>query len=325
MPTQRSTLDAILSQSGDPEVRHRALFTFCVRQWTDEDDLEAAVQQIEAQMPDFKLGLCPHPWQVRLLSGEDEPRMRLCRSLNDMLKNIRFGKKKPTNAHIIALTCSPHVAGLEKLSIGSGTFGAKAAVAVASSPNLGQLRELAFRYFKPGRAGMKALGASQTLSAFTTLNMFGNTVDDAAMGAFCAEDGLCTLETLALTHCQVGPDGAAALAGASRLTALHTLDMAFNPLGPAGIAALAAGAFPALRTLDLVRTRADDAAIAHLAAAPWIGNLHAFSVSLDAPGPGLTALVRSARSLKQLSISGLSEEAADALKAEMAPGAELTT
>jgi hypothetical protein len=326
MPTQRSVLDAILSQSADPDARSRALFSFCLREWTEADDLERAVQQIEAQVPGFKLGLCPYPWQVRLLSGEDEPRIRLCRGLSDILKNIRFGKKKTTNAHIVALARSPHVANLETLSIGSGTFGAKAAVAVASSPNLSRLRELSFRYFKPGRAGMKALGASQTLRALTTLNMFGNTVDDAAMGAFCAEDGLRTLEKLDLTHCQVGPDGAAALATASRLTALHTLSMAFNPLGPAGVTALAAGPFPALRTLDLVNTRAaDDDAAAHLAAAPWIGSLSTLSLSLKAIGPGLIALVHSATSLKRLSVHGLSAEAAETLKAEMMPGIALST
>jgi hypothetical protein len=76
-------------------------------------------------------------------------------------------------------------------------------------------------------------------------------------------------------------DDLAAAFGPKQLGHVVTLDLFGNPLGADGLAALAAHPFPKLRELNLFSTDLDDAAIATLAAAPWLPRLEILDLSCN--------------------------------------------
>jgi uncharacterized protein (TIGR02996 family) len=186
---------------------------------------------------------------------------------------------------------------------------------VATSPNLGRLRELGLpNNLYPD--GLSALTASETLGSVTWLEMWGVEASEREVRAFVATPWLRRLR-----RCRVMPQQPATagplVAGLGELPELHTLELA-HPAPPA-FAALAAGRFPALARLDFwgpldtarMRTLArarfpaltcfeandfdgpglTDAGFRALLRADWFGRLHALDLSYAHLGDkGIAAL-----------------------------------
>jgi uncharacterized protein (TIGR02996 family) len=179
---------------------------------------------------------------------------------------------------------------------------------VATSPNLGRLRELGFADdLYPG--GLEALTRSKTLGPVTRLEFWGVEASERETRRFAAAPWLRQLRNCHVLLEQPATAGAM-IAGLGELPELHTL--ALRQSAPQAFAALGAGRFPALARLyysgplDLARIRPlaraglpalacfearnydgpglTDAGLRALLRADWFGRLHALDLSDTALG-----------------------------------------
>jgi hypothetical protein len=149
----------------------------------------------------------------------------------------------------------PQLAGLTHLDLSRSHLTTAGVAALARSPHLGKLRHLNLsgEVYDPYYGGYE-----ERPQPFLNRGLAGLLSAPLLQG----------LETLRLADANLGPDGAAALAQAP--PALRDLDLSLNPLRAEGVPSLTRSpAMTALRRLDLMGCGLDDAAVAHLAAAPF--------------------------------------------------------
>jgi uncharacterized protein (TIGR02996 family) len=168
------------------------------------------------------------------------------------------------------LLASRYLTNLECLELGGNPVG-EAIQDLAREPRLATLRHLGLPRCGADAETMRVLGASETLTALTSLALSGLSVDayrTAAVSALFSR-----LTNLSLVQAPPGADVAAALASAPDLTCLRRLDMSQCHLGDDGMQALAKARFGGLRFLWLAQGKITPTGIAALANAPALASV----------------------------------------------------
>ena len=197
----------------------------------------------------------------------------------------------------LALLRAPTPA-LQTLSLSNNQLSTRAAVALAQTSQLGQLRELDISYNDIGDVGADHLARAPWMQRLEALHLSGARLGPRGAGAL-ARASAPALERLTLRCHRLGDEGLAALSQASWFAQLRALDLegcglgpaagrtlaqaplpaltelrlAANHLGAPGVAALATAALPALRALDLRANAIGDRGAEALARAPWLRSL----------------------------------------------------
>jgi uncharacterized protein (TIGR02996 family) len=136
------------------------------------------------------------------------------------------------------LAYCPHLRHLTDLRFWDSN-GRAAVVAVTNSPHLARLRRLSLRCCRLRAADVERLAASPVLARLTALSLRENPgVGDRGVQALAAP-AAAGLGTLGLAACGVGDGGAAALAASPHLAGLRELDLSNNEVGDRGFLALA--------------------------------------------------------------------------------------
>jgi hypothetical protein len=324
MTTAKDEIEKILASSEDDGQVASALFRFSDR-WEDSDALEEELALIERRFARPVLAAA-HRWIERAFAGDPEPRLRLCnRFIVTGPYSFKIRGKKFGDEHIENLCRAQHLGGvLHYTSTVSGKLGPRTAIAFANAASLTNLRELDLSYTKPGKSGMAALGAGPSLASLQTLRLLDASIDAKQLEAFCKGSSLGSLRTLVLSRNPIGPLGAAALAGSS-LSQLATLDLHKCALDLAAVSALGSSQTLAhLKTLKLDNNFDDHPSLAGavcdaLSRATFAPSLEALDLSYTPVSPeGLSTLLRSAPSLRELRLSSTGLSSLEPLLTERA-------
>ncbi len=155
-----------------------------------------------------------------------------------------------------ALAGAPLLARVERMLLGSCSFGDEGLLALAESPHLGQLTELDLRHNVMSGAALAAAVARGAWPRLRALSLMGNPIGDGGAAELAGASHWERLEVLDLTDCGLGDAGVIALAGAPHLRGLRALVLSCNRVTDAGAQALADSPYlGALRDLQLGSNR----------------------------------------------------------------------
>lgn len=207
---------------------------------------------------------------------------------SELLANVRelslFGDNIG-NGGVNLLVRSPFLKDLENLDLGFNGIddaGVRALAKASTLPNLNALSLSA-----NGRitsAGIEELAASPFFGGLTSLDVFGNDIDESGVGAIVSSKTLAMLHTLRLSENHIGDAGISTLAKSPLLGRMLTrssrLEIRKNEIGPAGIAILAGTpAVSGCTSLDLNHNEIGDPGLAAILRSTQLRSLKILRVS----------------------------------------------
>jgi uncharacterized protein (TIGR02996 family) len=189
------------------------------------------------------------------------------------------------NGGVNLLTRSPFLKELEMLDLGFNGIndaGVNILARAGTMPNLSSLSLSANGFITS--AGIMYLAASPFFGNLTSLDIFGNDIDDSGLKAIIASKSLSLLRTLRLSENHIGDAGISALARSTLLERMLTqssqLEIRTNQIGPSGIEVLAGS--PILMrctSLNLNHNEIGNAGLAAILRSPHLQNLQVLKVS----------------------------------------------
>jgi uncharacterized protein (TIGR02996 family) len=159
------------------------------------------------------------------------------------------GSERIPDTRFVALANSPDLARLRELALTNFYFGSAAATALANSPHLAKLTSLSL-HANRAYTGAFALGSSPHLARLRTLDLSSNSLGDRQVQAFAGGGGLRSLTDLRLASNKIGGRGLAALVASSLLERLTHLDLNGNHLRGDDVRLFADS--PTVRRLELL-------------------------------------------------------------------------
>jgi Ran GTPase-activating protein (RanGAP) involved in mRNA processing and transport len=176
----------------------------------------------------------------------------------------------------LAFAASPHFSSLRHLSIYGYGIGPEVAGILAGARWMPNLRGLSLTENAVGDDGAEAIAESSYCANLEELELDRNGLTDRGLITLCHSAYLAKLKALELGDGALTATGIRALRGAPFAPVLRELDLTRCGLDAPAFAELAAGAFPALRALDVNGNRAGIAAFVALTGAPFFRSLEVF-------------------------------------------------
>lgn len=180
---------------------------------------------------------------------------------------------------LAALASSPSLPNLRELAVGGRTVGPREAEAIASAP-VPRLTHLDFELAKVGDRGAAAVAKSPGLAGLEVLSLLDNEVGPAGAEAVAASPHLRKLRQLDLGTSRIGDRGAVALAGSPVVQTLERLDLGWARIKADGVKALANSPRLAnLKYLDLAENNFGPDGAKALAESPYLSNLQCLTLT----------------------------------------------
>jgi uncharacterized protein (TIGR02996 family) len=179
----------------------------------------------------------------------------------------------------------PWVQRLRALSLIQGASG-QAVTRLLASPHLVHLAELRIGSELTTPPTVAAVVRSKVFKRLTALGVRNDRRDGGSLaGELARLKDPPALKKLDLSGNRLAAQALAPLVTSAAVAAVEDLDLSDNNLGAAGLAALAAGTFPALRALHLLRTRPEEGGVAALVSARFFPELRSLSLGGNNLGP----------------------------------------
>jgi uncharacterized protein (TIGR02996 family) len=170
---------------------------------------------------------------------------------------------------------------------------AQAAVRLAESASMSNLRELNLAFSAVGPRGGAAIGRSPHLTRLEALDLLDSHVQDRGATAILTRKQFAGLTELGLAGNTLTDETAEALASATHLNRLTSLSLHDNGLTDSGIEQLAAAPHLAgLTSLNLHTNRFGDAGAEALLASPHLGQLRSLAVGRNAVSAAMVERLR---------------------------------
>jgi uncharacterized protein (TIGR02996 family) len=205
-----------------------------------------------------------------------------------LLENVRelvLCGESVGNGGVNLLVRSPFLKKLELLDLGFNGIDDAGVTALARASTLPKLSSLSLS--ANGHitsTGIMELAASPFFGGLTSLDLFGNDIDDAGLKAIIASKTFTALNMLRISENHIGDTGISALSRSSLLERIFSqtsrLEIRTNQIGPSGIAMLAGSPMLSRCTsLDLNHNEIGDIGLAAILRSPHFENLQVLKVS----------------------------------------------
>jgi uncharacterized protein (TIGR02996 family) len=187
----------------------------------------------------------------------------------------------------------PEWARVRRFGAADWVMTAQAAVRLADSGSMSNLRELNLAFSSVGPRGAEAIGQSPHLVRLESLEFLDSHVQDRGATAVLAGHQFAGLVELGLAGNSLTDETAATLASATHLSRLTSLSLYDNRLTDAGVAQLASAPHLAgLTRLNLHTNRFGDTGAEALLASPHLGQLRSLAVGHNAVSAAMVERLR---------------------------------